>query len=126
MQFPTTSGGRTAGYRIGSNQSAGIPASPDGSAPSHVVTGAAVEPDPTTVLAGDDAEAVVLNLVQPCVAGARLRSLGGQAWLPDLSGAPARAGAWPQHRLQAERELSSQMARNIRLPASTLEDRGHA
>jgi hypothetical protein len=28
--------------------------------------------------------------------------------------------------VQAERELSSQMARNIRLPASTLEDRGHA
>src|SRR6266540_3777297 len=71
MQFPTTSGGRTAGYRIGSNQSAGIPASPDGSAPTHVVTGAAVEPHAGTVLAGDDAEAVVLDLVQPCVAGAR-------------------------------------------------------
>jgi len=28
--------------------------------------------------------------------------------------------------VQAEREPSSQMARNIRLPASTLEDRGHA
>jgi hypothetical protein len=27
MQFPTTSGGRAAGYRIGSDQSAGIPAS---------------------------------------------------------------------------------------------------
>jgi hypothetical protein len=26
MQIPTTSGGRTAGYRIGSDQSAGIPA----------------------------------------------------------------------------------------------------
>jgi hypothetical protein len=70
MQFPTTSGGRTAGYRagyrIGGDQSAGIPASPDGSAPNHVVARAAVEPDTVAVVAGDDAEAVVLDLVQPC------------------------------------------------------------
>ena len=44
-----------------------------------VVAGAAVEPDAVAVLAGDDAEAVVLDLVQPRVAGRRLRRLGGQA-----------------------------------------------
>src|SRR6266508_1064577 len=60
MQIPTTSGGRTAGYRIGGDQSAGIPASPDGSAPSYVVAGAAVEPHAGTVLAGDDAAVTVI------------------------------------------------------------------
>src|SRR6266536_6210410 len=74
MQFPRTSGGRTAGYRIGSNQSAGIPASPDGSAPSHVVTG--VEPDPTTVLARDDGEAVVLE----SLAAVRRRCAVAEPW----------------------------------------------
>jgi hypothetical protein len=58
MGARTPSGGRTAGYRIGGDQSAGIPASPDGSAPSHVVVGAAVEAHAVAVLAGDDAEAI--------------------------------------------------------------------
>jgi hypothetical protein len=35
-------------------------------------------------------------------------------------------GAGGAYRVQAEREPSSLMARNIRFPASTLEDRGHA
>jgi hypothetical protein len=44
-----------------------------------VVAGAAVEPHSLAVLAGDDAEAVVLDLVQPRVAGRRLLRRGGQA-----------------------------------------------
>jgi hypothetical protein len=35
---------------------------------------------PAAVLAGDDAEAVVLDLVQPRLATGRLRRFGGQAW----------------------------------------------
>src|SRR5260370_35991959 len=65
MQCPTTSGGRTAGYRIGGDQSAGIPASPDGSAPSHVVTGA-VQPHGVAVLAGDGAEALCASKAALC------------------------------------------------------------
>ncbi len=45
-----------------------------------VVAGAAVQPHAVAVLARDDAEAVVLDLVQPRVAGRRLRRLGRQAW----------------------------------------------
>src|SRR6266487_2120190 len=83
MQFPTTSGGRTAGYRIGTDRSAGIPTSPDGSAPSHVVTRAAVEPDASAVLARDDAETVMLDLVQPRLAArdeAERQGDGAAAW----------------------------------------------
>jgi hypothetical protein len=45
-----------------------------------VVPRSAIEPHALAVLASDDAEAVVLDLVQPRVAGWRLRSFGGQAW----------------------------------------------
>src|SRR5258706_4171003 len=69
--IPHDERGRTAGYRVGSDRSAGIPASPDGSAPSYVVTEAAVEPHAVAVLARYDAEAVVLDLVQPRLAGWR-------------------------------------------------------
>ena len=44
-----------------------------------VVARAAVEPHAGTVLAGHDAEAVVLDLVQPRLAGWRLERFGGQA-----------------------------------------------
>jgi hypothetical protein len=44
-----------------------------------VVAGAAIESDTVAVLAGDDAEAVVLDLVQPCVPAGRLRRFGRQA-----------------------------------------------
>jgi hypothetical protein len=44
-----------------------------------VVAGAAVEPDAVAVLARDDAEAVVLDLVQPRVADRRLSGFGRQA-----------------------------------------------
>ena len=40
-----------------------------------VVAGAAVEANAVAVLAGDDAEAVVFDLVQPRLAGRRLRGL---------------------------------------------------
>ena len=39
----------------------------------------AVEPHAVTVLAGDDAEAVMLDLVQPGIAAWRLRRLGRKA-----------------------------------------------
>jgi hypothetical protein len=41
---------------------------------------AAVQPDAVAPFAGDDAEAVVLDLVQPCVAARRLRRFSRQAW----------------------------------------------
>jgi hypothetical protein len=44
-----------------------------------VIAGEAVEPHAVAVLARDDAEAVVLDLVQPRVAARRLRRFGGQA-----------------------------------------------
>jgi hypothetical protein len=44
-----------------------------------VVAGAAVESDAVAILAGDYAEAVVLDLVQPGIAAGRLRRFGGQA-----------------------------------------------
>jgi hypothetical protein len=45
-----------------------------------VIAGAAIEPHAVAILAGDDAEAVVLDFVQPSLAGRRLRRIGGQAW----------------------------------------------
>ena len=51
----------------------------EGEAVREVVARAAVEPHARTLLARDDAETVVLDLVQPCVAGWRLRrALGGR------------------------------------------------
>jgi hypothetical protein len=47
---------------------------------SQAVAGAAVEPDAVAILAGDDAEAIVFDLVNPRVPGWRLRGFGGQAW----------------------------------------------
>jgi hypothetical protein len=45
-----------------------------------VVARPAVELDAVAALAGDYAEAVVLDLVQPLIAARRLRGRGGQAW----------------------------------------------
>ena len=44
-----------------------------------VVAGAAVQPHALAILARDDAEAVVLDLVHPGIAARRLRRFGGQA-----------------------------------------------
>jgi hypothetical protein len=44
-----------------------------------VVPQAAVEPHPCAVLSGDDAEAVVLDFVQPLAAGRQLVGLCGKA-----------------------------------------------
>src|SRR5262249_32374067 len=44
-----------------------------------VVAGAAVEPYVVAILSGDDAESVVLNLVQPQAAGRQLIGFGGEA-----------------------------------------------
>src|SRR5262249_49717569 len=44
-----------------------------------VVARTAVAPHPLAILAGNDAEAVVLDLVQPLAAGTRLISLGWKA-----------------------------------------------
>ena len=49
-----------------------------GEAVGQVVARTAVEPHAVAVLARDDAEAVVLDLVQPRVAGGRLRALVGR------------------------------------------------
>jgi hypothetical protein len=53
---------------------------------SQAVAGAAVEPDAVAVLAGDDEEAVVLDLVNPHVPGWRLRGFGSQAWRDEANG----------------------------------------
>jgi glucose-6-phosphate dehydrogenase assembly protein OpcA len=44
-----------------------------------VIAGAAVEPHALAILAGNDAEAVVLNLMQPRPAGWQLIGFGGEA-----------------------------------------------
>jgi hypothetical protein len=44
-----------------------------------VVAGAAIEPHPLAVLAGNDAEAVVLDFVQPLAAGWQLIGFGWEA-----------------------------------------------
>jgi hypothetical protein len=44
-----------------------------------VIAGTAVEPHPPVVLAGNDAEAVVLDLVQPLAAGRQLRGFCREA-----------------------------------------------
>ena len=49
-------------------------------APSQVIAGPAVEPHTLAVLTGDNAEAVVLDLVQPQLPGWRGRGIGGEAW----------------------------------------------
>ena len=43
---------------------------------SEVIAGTAVEPHPLAVLAGDDAKAIVLDLVQPLAAGWQLIGFG--------------------------------------------------
>ena len=45
-----------------------------------VIARSAVELHPLDFLPGDDAEAVVLDLVQPLLAGGRLRGRTGEAW----------------------------------------------
>jgi hypothetical protein len=49
-----------------------------------VVAGAAVAANAAAVLAGDDAEAVVFDLVQPRVAGGWLRRLCREAWRDEV------------------------------------------
>src|SRR5215469_377611 len=44
-----------------------------------VIAGPAVEPHPLTILAGNDAESVALNLVQPLAAGRQRVGFGGEA-----------------------------------------------
>ena len=44
-----------------------------------VIAGTAVEPHPLTILAGDDTESVMLDLVQPQAAGRQLIGFGGEA-----------------------------------------------
>src|SRR4029450_3491411 len=90
MQFPTTSGGphrRISNWR---RSVSGYSSQPRriSAMPSHVVTGAAVEPHARTLLAHDDAETVVLDLVQPRSACWRLRRLGGEAGPDETCGAP--------------------------------------
>ena len=43
------------------------------------ISGTAVEPHPVTILAGNDAESIVLDLVQPLAAGRQLVGFGGEA-----------------------------------------------
>src|SRR5690348_14120911 len=44
-----------------------------------VIAGTAIEPYPPVALAGDDAEAIVLDLVQPLAARRQLRGFGWEA-----------------------------------------------
>ena len=44
-----------------------------------VVAGPAIEPHPLTILAGDDSESIVLNLMQPQAAGRQRVGFGGEA-----------------------------------------------
>src|SRR5262249_31935895 len=43
-----------------------------------VITAPAVEPRPLAILAGDDSESIVLDLVQPLAAGGQLVGFGGE------------------------------------------------
>jgi hypothetical protein len=56
-----------------------------------VIAGTAVEPHPRAVLAGNDAESILLNLMQPQAAGRQRVGFGGEvsksAWLA-LSSSP--------------------------------------
>jgi len=58
-----------------------------------VIARAAVEPHPLAVLAGNDAEAVVLDLMQPLAAGRQLIGFGWKARRDE----PGREGAHTQH-----------------------------
>jgi hypothetical protein len=57
-----------------------------------VVARSAVEPHAVAVLAGDDAETVVLDLVQPRSACWRLRRFGGEAGRDERCGARQTRG----------------------------------
>ena len=48
-------------------------------AASHVIAGAAVEPDAVAILAGDDSESIVLDLMQPQAAGGQFIGFGREA-----------------------------------------------
>src|SRR5262249_60065453 len=73
-----------AGYRLAVDD-AGSRAQPShgfdnqGKTVGEIVAGAAVEPHTVAVLASDNAKSVVLDLVQPSLAGWRLLGFGGKA-----------------------------------------------
>jgi len=48
-------------------------------AAAEVIAGPTVEPHPLTILAGNDSEAVMLDLMQPLAAGRQLVGFGGKA-----------------------------------------------
>jgi hypothetical protein len=52
---------------------------PSRKATGEVIAGPAVEPHPLTILACDDSESIVLNLMQPLAAGRQLIGFGGEA-----------------------------------------------
>src|SRR5262245_53062871 len=58
-----------------------------------IVAGTAIEPHPLAVLAGNDAKAIVLDLVQPLAAGRQLIGFGWKARRDE----PGREGAHTQH-----------------------------
>ena len=58
-----------------------------------IVARTAIEPHPLAVLAGNDAEAVMLDLVQPLAAGRQLIGFGWEARRDE----PGREGAHTQH-----------------------------
>jgi hypothetical protein len=55
-----------------------------------VIAWATIEPHPVAILAGDDAEAVVLDFVQPLGARGQLIRFGWQAWRDETSRKGAR------------------------------------
>src|SRR6516162_6607220 len=57
-----------------------------------VIAGTAVEPHPLTILAGDDSESIVLNLMQPQAAGRQRVDFGGEARRDEAGRKSTRTG----------------------------------
>jgi hypothetical protein len=81
--------GKRAGARLPSSvSSASAREQSRRAAVGQIIAGATVEPNPVAILAGDDPEAIVLDLMQPPLAGRRLLGFGRQARLDE----PGRQG----------------------------------
>ena len=66
-------------HNAGARAQAGERINDQREAAGEVIAGPAVEPHPLTILAGDDSESIVLNLMQPQAAGRQRVGCGGEA-----------------------------------------------
>jgi hypothetical protein len=90
LRAPLTGPGAHRGYRTRPIGEPHQPLNDQREAIGQAIAGAAVEPHLVAVLAGDDAEAIVLDLMEPCVPG-----WGGAAfWSGDTAGRSQAGGAW--------------------------------